>query len=73
VDKWGYGSQDDITVVCDGWGILHGEKAMSNIKPERCDDEVVVYVGDYEVNHGSMRWLGRITRRIFNEQNCGIK
>ena len=25
VDKRGYGSQDDITVVCDGWGILQGE------------------------------------------------
>ena len=34
---------------------------MSSIKPERCDDEVVVYVGDYEVNHSSMRWLGHIT------------
>ena len=49
----GYGSQDDITVVCDGWGILHGEKAMSKFGN-----------GDYEVNHSSMRWLGHITRRI---------
>jgi len=23
VDKRRYGSQDDITVVCDGWGILY--------------------------------------------------
>ena len=27
----GYGSQDDITVVCDGWGILHGEQGIRPI------------------------------------------
>ena len=39
VDKRGYGSQDDITVVCDGWGILH-KKNTEKIKPERCNAEV---------------------------------
>ena len=38
--KWGYGSLDDITVICDGWGILQWE---NNI--ERCDDERQ----DYEI------------------------